>query len=165
MVGVCSPLDAHQNLFGVFIDMPRATVNPFPALPQGFWGCTSQLSVGFHDVLSLHCLGWSWEHMDRVTADNNHADSADGSWEEGSDHIPIAPSTGKAAIRSPLAMLQAATMLESVRSHGGDTLLFLLFSFSLLPSFWQSPFLRTVHSLRRCSLMSGSWTSVQMFHT
>lgn len=49
-----------------------------------------------------------------MTADNNHADSADGSWEEGSDHIPIAPSTGKAAIRSPLAMLQAATMLESL---------------------------------------------------
>lgn len=103
MVGVCSPMDAHQNLCGVFTDMPRATVHPFPALPRGFWGCTSHLSVGFHGVLSLHCLGWSWEHRHSVTADNNHADSADGSWKEGTDHIPIAPSTGKAAIRSPLA--------------------------------------------------------------
>lgn len=66
MVGVCSPLDAHQNLFGVFTDMPRTT-----ALPSlyclGFWGCASQSSTGFHDVLSLRCLGWSWERRDRVT--------------------------------------------------------------------------------------------------
>ena len=94
-----------------------------------------QSSVGFHDVLSLCCLGWSWEHRDRVNWGNNHANSADGSWQEGSDHVAPSMMEGlPSGLPWPCRRLPPcwSLFLESVRSRGGDALLFLLFLFSLI---------------------------------
>lgn len=115
----CTP----EPLWGPYRHAPCYSA-PFPVLPR-FWGCTSQSSIGFHDVLSLRCLGWSWEHRDRVTEVITMLTVLTVPGRKGQITYPKLPPLERlpSGVPWPCCRLPPcwSLFLESGRGHGGDS--------------------------------------------